>query len=156
MGDIRLVEAVVWTAREASNLRRLREEVFIEEQRVPVEEEFDDIDPVAHHVLVYDGEKAVGTGRLYDQEDGTVGRIGRMAVAKSCRGKGVGRLILRALMSEGVRRGYQLMILDAQVQAIPFYMDSGFVVTGEEHLDCGIPHRMMEISASEASGILDQ
>ncbi|MCC5875718.1 MAG: GNAT family N-acetyltransferase [Candidatus Sumerlaeia bacterium] len=157
MAGFHLIGGVDWASPESHDMRKLREEVFIVEQQVPPNEEFDEIDLVAYHVLIIDDAgKSVATGRLYNHDDGSVGRIGRMAVAKQARGQGVGRMVLRALMAEGIRRRYQRMILDAQVQAIPFYENSGFIVYGEEHLDCGIPHRMMEITSSQAAKILAQ
>jgi predicted GNAT family N-acyltransferase len=152
------LQTAEWESPLGELLRALRIEVFVEEQQVPPDEEIDDIDPDAVHLVVLDGGgKVLATGRFFDADGrGMIGRIGRMAVAKSARGRGVGRMILRGLMVEGLRRGFGKMILDAQVQAIPFYEDSGFVAYGEEHLDCGIPHRMMEITRDEAIKVLQR
>ena len=147
-----------WDSPLGEQLRALRIEVFVKEQGVPHDEEIDDIDPNAVHMVVQDGSgNVIATGRFYDADGrGMVGRIGRMAVVKEARGRGAGRKILRGLMMEGLRRGFEKMILDAQTQAIPFYEDSGFVAYGGEHLDCGIPHRMMEITREDAIKVLQR
>lgn len=143
---------VEWNDPDADGLRRLRQEVFVVEQDVPPDMEFDEIDLTAFHVVVInENGEIVATGRLYDPDGtGKVGRIGRMAVAKKARRKGVGSLVLKGLLDEGKRRGYTRFILDAQVHAIPFYESCGFRVFGGEHLDCGIPHKMMERIVGEA------
>lgn len=133
---------------EGEDLRaavRIRFTVFVEEQGVPEDEELDENDPVAEHVLVIDRDGApVATARLYTDNACGDGRIGRMATLKSARGKGAGSAAMAALMERALKRGFRRVILDAQVQAIPFYEKHGFRVYGEEHLDCGIPHKEME------------
>lgn len=132
-----------WDSEEADKARLIRTKVFQEEQKVPADEEFDDIDLTAWHVLVTEDSGApLGTGRLFEFEGG--GRIGRMAVSAEARGLGVGRRVIELLLAEGRRRGWRRFVLDAQVRAIGFYERCGFTVIGEEHLDAGIPHRMME------------
>jgi predicted GNAT family N-acyltransferase len=148
------VERFFWDdAVRRAAAEQLRMDVFVAEQGVPADEEIDDIDPVALHVLVRDAATgvALGTGRVFDPDgSGRIARIGRMAVARTARRRGVGRRVLIALMREGLARGVAEMVLDAQTHAIPFYASLGFEVTGPEHLDCGIPHRMMGIAAAAA------
>ena len=114
----------------------VREEVFIQEQGVSVEEEMDQRDPACIHVVAYglDG-TAVGTGRLLPD-----GHIGRMAVRKPHRGKGVGALLLAQLVDEARRRGHLQVELAAQVHAQAFYAAQGFVAEGPVFLDAGIDH----------------
>lgn len=120
-------------------LRAVRETVFIGEQRVPVEEEWDDGDETAVHALAIDEHGApMGTGRLLPN-----GRIGRMAVLGHFRGRGVGAAILERLMMEAKHRGHSHLVLDSQVHAIEFYERFGFSAQGEEFMDAGIPHRTM-------------
>ena len=121
---------------------RIRHQVFVEEQSVPLEEEGDEHDAQAFHVLgrLLDGQ-AVATGRLVIR--GTSGKLGRIAVSKSWRGQGWGRSVMHALMDEAARRGLRELLLDSQVHAIPFYEGLGFAVQGPVFLECGIPHRRM-------------
>jgi predicted GNAT family N-acyltransferase len=121
---------------ELTTVRRI---VFIEEQRVPEALELDESDSTCHHVLVTDaGNKPVGTGRI-----GPDGRIGRMAVLKEYRRRGVGSALLAALLDYARQEQYAGIYLHAQVDAIPFYEKHGFIVNGEQFMDAGIPHRNM-------------
>lgn len=120
---------------------RIRLEVFVEEQQVPLEEELDVRDAQCLHAIAYDADgQAMGTGRLLPD-----GHIGRMAVRKSWRGQGVGSLLLIALMGAARQRGDAEVVLDAQLQARPFYARHGFVEEGETFMDAGIPHRVMRL-----------
>lgn len=120
----------------------LRIEVFVVEQGVPVELEWDEGDEVSTHAVAYDEDgQAVGTGRLLPD-----GHIGRMAVRKSARGKGIGAQVLRALLDEAKRLGYQELVLHAQTHAVDFYTRYGFRLRGEEFMEAGIPHRMMTLT----------
>ncbi len=120
---------------------RIRLEVFVEEQRVPLEEELDARDAHCLHAIAYDADgRAMGTGRLLPD-----GHIGRMAVRKAWRGQGVGSLLLVALMDAARRRGDAEVVLDAQLHARPFYARHGFVEEGETFMDAGIPHRVMRL-----------
>jgi len=117
----------------------IRNTVFVVEQSVPEEIEMDDLDADAQHVLAFLDGIPVGTGRIT-----AAGRIGRMAVLGECRGRGVGREILIALMHIG--RGYPVdrLCLSAQCHAIRFYERMGFVAQGDIYEEAGIPHRWME------------
>ena len=114
----------------------IRSAVFVDEQKVPLEMELDAWDPRSVHAVAFDADAAaVGTGRLLPD-----GHIGRMAVARSARGSGVGSALLRALMDEARRRGHRFAVLSAQTHAIEFYRRHGYEVAGSEYLDAGIPH----------------
>lgn len=140
MGRVEVV--IVATLDERDTAYAIRREVFIDEQEIPADEEFDDIDPTATHVLVrVDGEPA-GTGRVYFE--GAVARIGRMAVRKAFRRHGVGREVLRALMRLAVEGGAERLVLHAQMQAVGFYGKEGFTAVGEPFDEAGIPHCRME------------
>lgn len=129
------VTLVDW--REASALLdALRYEVFVLGQGVPAELERDGRDPDCAHVLALsESDEPIGTGRLLPD-----GRIGRMAVIESWRGRGVGAAVLDALMDEARRRGFAETHLHAQSHAKDFYLRHGYVVEGEEYLEAGIPH----------------
>ena len=114
----------------------LRFMVFVEEQQVPAEIELDSFDALSVHAVAFDADDgAIGTGRLLPD-----GHIGRMAVAKSARGNGVGSALLRVLMEEARRRGHTHAVLSAQTHATDFYRKHGYVAYGAEYDDAGIPH----------------
>jgi predicted esterase YcpF (UPF0227 family)/predicted GNAT family N-acyltransferase len=121
--------------------RRIRTEVFVQEQHVPPEEELDAMDAECVHAVAYDGDgQAMGTGRLLPD-----GHIGRMAVCRPWRGQGVGSLLLTALLDAARRRGDAEAVLAAQMHARPFYARHGFQEEGETFMDAGIPHRLMRL-----------
>jgi predicted GNAT family N-acyltransferase len=118
----------------------IREAVFVAEQGVPPEIELDDWDERCEHAIAYDAAGApVGTGRLLPD-----GHIGRMAVLRESRGKGVGARLLDALIERARARGISRVALNAQAHAAPFYARFGFVVAGEAFMEAGIPHLAME------------
>lgn len=117
----------------------IRNAVFIIEQSVPIEIEMDGQDPLARHVLAYVDGRPVGTGRITPD-----GRIGRMAVLREARGKGVGTAILMSLLEIAREMAFDQVGLSAQCQAIPFYSRLGFAATGPVYQEAGIDHRWME------------
>ena len=131
------LELLSWEdARPHASLVRFA--VFVEEQGVPREIELDEQDPVSLHAVVFEQGKAVATGRLLPD-----GHIGRMAVLKEWRNRGIGALILQALM-EAARPRHTHIVLSAQVQAVPFYRTHGFVTDGDEYMEAGIRHQAMK------------
>lgn len=124
----------------------LRMTVFVEEQKVPVEEELDDLDPVSTHFLATDENGTpVGTARVY--EVGEIGKIGRVCVEKSQRGTGLGARLIETCLTELKQRPHLKQAkLGAQTHAIGFYERFGFHVIGEEYLDGGIPHQDMVLA----------
>ena len=126
-------------ATEGSAIKAIRETVFIHEQGVPIELEWDGLDPSCAHVLARsDRGEAIGTARM--QPNGT---IGRMAVLKDWRGRGVGGVLLQRLLGLATQQGLTCVRLSAQTHALGFYERPGFRVTGEPFMDAGIPHRNM-------------
>ena len=124
---------------EADKLRFIRTVVFIQEQQVPVELEWDEFDAISKHVLAFDNDRnPIGTARLLPD-----GRIGRMAVLKEWRGKGVGSAMLKKLLQELMRQDVTRAILNAQTSVIPFYQKFGFQTEGEVFIEAGIPHIKM-------------
>ena len=132
------VEVDRWDAvREEA--RAIRYDVFVIEQGVPVELEWDEWDDQCWHALAHDAAgRAVATGRLLPD-----GHIGRMAVRKEARGTGVGARVLETLIDKARALGYPELILNAQTHAMPFYARAGFTPEGEEFEEAGIPHRTM-------------
>lgn len=123
---------------DRSILRAIREEVFVREQFVPVDMEWDEFDERSHHVMAMVDDVPVGTGRLLPD-----GHIGRMAVLKPWRGHGAGGALLTSLMEVARGLGMRRVVLNAQIQAMPFYLRHGFQAEGEKFMDAGIPHRRM-------------
>ncbi len=123
--------------------REIRKRVFVEEQGF--EEEFDTTDKRSIHVVVYDDEgKAVGTGRTFADGDG-VYSIGRVAVEKNSRSKGVGEYIMNRLVDECRRHHAKKVQLWSQEHAVGFYEKTGFVADGQTMLEQGVMHMRMEM-----------
>jgi predicted GNAT family N-acyltransferase len=116
----------------------IRFEVFVREQRVPAEIELDAQDAVSLHALSFIENKAVATGRLLPD-----GHIGRMAVLKAWRGRGIGAQMLARLIEAARQRGDRQVALSAQVHAIGFYRSHGFRPLGEVYQEAGIDHQAM-------------
>jgi predicted GNAT family N-acyltransferase len=133
------IELAPWSAAQ-NEARRIRFAVFVEEQRVPAELELDDMDEPSVHALAFEGNEAVGTGRLLPD-----GHIGRMAVMKPWRGRGVGAALLRRLIDAARERGDREVLLSAQVHALGFYRAQGFAAYGEVYDDAGLPHQSMRL-----------
>lgn len=121
--------------KDNDDIRRIRDSVFIAEQAVPPELEWDDEDKEAVHFLAFAGKFAVGTARLLRD-----GHIGRVAVLKDWRGLKIGNALMHAAIAEAGSRGLHHLALSAQVHATRFYERLGFVIVSDEYLDAGIPH----------------
>jgi predicted GNAT family N-acyltransferase len=133
---------------DVESLRAVREPVFVQEQQVPIEEEWDELDPTSRHVIARDLQgRPIGTARLTPER-----KIGRMAVMKDWRGRGVGAAMLQALLDLARSLGYDEVSLNAQVDALGFYQRFGFEPYGEEFMEAGIRHRAMRrrVEAPEA------
>ncbi|MFO0692241.1 MAG: YbgC/FadM family acyl-CoA thioesterase [Polyangiales bacterium] len=119
--------------------RALREAVFVREQGIAPELEWDDADERARHVVIENRlGRPLATGRL-----GPDGRLGRMAVHRSLRGEGLGRRVLESLLDEARSQGLAEVVLHAQRTAIPFYERAGFERTSDVFVEAGIPHVTM-------------
>lgn len=124
--------------------RPVRNEVFIVEQRVPRELEWDEWDERSEHAVALDeGSNTIGTARLLPD-----GRVGRMAVLLSWRRKGVGAALLDALLQRARDKGMPEVVLHAQTHAVGFYRRFGFSPKGDEFLEAGIPHQEMSLMLS--------
>lgn len=119
---------------------RIRTRVFVQEQRIPAELEWDDADASALHVVVYNRlDQPVATGRLLQAGPGQA-KIGRVAVHEVLRGGGAGQRVMQALMDAARTRGNTEVMLHAQRSAENFYTRLGFVPRGEPFEEVGIPH----------------
>ncbi|MEU0413309.1 GNAT family N-acetyltransferase [Streptomyces griseorubiginosus] len=130
----------------------VRKEVFVGEQGVPEDIEYDAYDAVALHVLaVREDGVPLGTGRLLfgaaaagkTGGDESVGSLGRLAVTQAARGLGVGAALVRAIEDAARARGLAAVGLHAQTHALGFYERLGYVAYGPEFPDAGIAHRAM-------------
>lgn len=135
----RFTVALVDPLADHDALRQVRDEVFVCEQGVPEAIERDALDPLCAHVLARDSAgRPIGTGRLAPD-----GRIGRMAVLRDWRGRGVGVALLRALVARAEVDGLREVHLHAQVSAEGFYAAEGFLPVGERFEEAGILHQGM-------------
>ena len=126
-------------AHDAPALRRVRHDVFVIEQKIPESLEWDDADAASLHALAEDDAGGpIGCGRLLAD-----GHVGRLAVVRAWRGRGVGAALLGRLVDEARLRGHARVVLNAQTQAMPFYARYGFEASGSEFDEAGIPHREM-------------
>jgi predicted GNAT family N-acyltransferase len=122
-----------------TELAQVRRRVFIEEQQVPEELEWDEYDDTCHHILVCDdNNNPIATGRIKPD-----GHIGRIAVLKPWRNQGIGSAILKELLAYAISKKIHRIYLNAQTTAIPFYLKHGFVTCSDEFMDAGIPHKTM-------------
>ncbi len=146
IGNDFIVEPATWEI-DQDDLRAVRIEVFVHEQQVPEDEEWDEFDANSHHVVARDSTgRPIGTGRLTPMRT-----IGRMAILREWRGKQVGVAILRVLIERARELHYPAVELHAQTHAIEFYARSGFVAFGEEYDECGIRHRSMRLELEPLS-----
>ncbi|MYT70538.1 MULTISPECIES: GNAT family N-acetyltransferase [unclassified Streptomyces] len=146
--DLRVAE----TEADRAACFAVRRDVFVTEQGVPQELEYDAYDTDAVHVLaVREDGTPLGTGRLLTGEAAAVknggaedvGALGRLAVAKAARGLGVGAALVGAIEGAARDRGLSAVDLHAQTHALGFYERLGYEAYGPEFPDAGIPHRAM-------------
>ena len=120
----------------------LRHHGFVDEKGVPVEEELDELEAEATHILAANDGVPVGTARVVYQDE--IAKIGRVCVQKSARGTGLGAdLIKAAVQLAKDQPGVKIAKLGAQLHALGFYEKLGFSVYGPVYLDAGIEHRDM-------------
>ena len=132
------VKPVYWTATQKI-LREIRTKVFVEEQGVSPELEWDGLDEHAYHVIAYAPDGApVGTGRLLQDS-----HIGRICVLRNWRGMGIGKSILEMLLVTAHKMGYEKVTLHAQTRVKEFYSRRGFRARGKEFMEAGIAHIAM-------------
>ena len=133
MNSIRVRKAD-WHKNNA-DIRRIREAVFVAEQSIPPELEWDAEDASAQHFLAYEGDFPIGTVRLLPD-----GEIGRLSVLKDWRGLNVGDALLNAAIEQAEQRDLKQQKLSAQVYATAFYERFGFTVVSDEFLEAGLAH----------------
>lgn len=122
---------------------KIREAVFINEQKVPLSEEVDEYDTTATHYLVYNLKNqpiATCRSRLYENKL----KIERVCVLKPHRGKKIGEKIMFHVEKEAQKQGYKGTILAVQLQVVPFYQKLGYQICSESFIDANIEHYLME------------
>lgn len=127
-------------------VKKIRTEVFTNEQKADAKGEFDFYDNSAEFALLYDDNTAIATARLVKTELGF--KIGRIAVLKQYRGQNLGDKIVRAVVERAFSLGAQQVFVDAQNYAVGFYERIGFEVIGDEITDRGLPHIPMCLDRS--------
>ena len=130
------------TRAELAAVRAVRLRVFVQEQGVPETEEYDELDAVADHAIALADGAAVATGRLIDEEPG-VARIGRMAVDRAWRRRGIGGRVLAYLEVEARSTGCRESVLHAQRYVEGFYARHGYRPEGAPFDEAGIEHITM-------------
>jgi len=138
MGNPFTVSLVCWHDGEPL-LKSIREEVFVREQGVPAELEWDGLDESCRHALALSHQgNAIGCGRMF-----TNGHIGRISVLPQWRKQKVGTAIMEALLDYARAQKYKKVDVDAQTYALPFYHSFGFAEHGKEFMEAGLPHIKM-------------
>lgn len=134
------IKQVTWSTHE-TQLRQIRETVFVKEQFVPASLEWDGQDDIATHLIAFDNtHNALGCARIINQKS-----IGRMAVLKEKRGIGIGASLLKEAIELCRVQGQTIATLSAQMHAVPFYEKAGFVVCSKPYLDANIQHVDMQL-----------
>lgn len=128
-------------------VKSIRMQVFVNEQNIKCEEEFDELDHRSLFAVLYDGVSAVATARITEIPQGL--KIGRIAVLKDFRGKHYGAQIVNAVVSKSIEAGADRVYVDAQNHAVNFYEKLGFRICGAEIIDRGIAHTPMCIDKGD-------
>ncbi|MCM3595174.1 GNAT family N-acetyltransferase [Metabacillus idriensis] len=137
-----MIARIVKSDEELQDAYDVRTKVFVEEQQVPEEEEIDQFEREASHVVLYDGDKPVGAGRFRILNG--IGKIERICVLPDYRSKGAGKIIMEKLEEIAASKEMQTLKLNAQTHAEPFYEKLGYnTISKETFLDAGIPHVTM-------------
>lgn len=127
----------------------IRKEVFCDEQKYPVEAEFDELDKVTPHLTVYKDGVPVGTGRVVYVDENSC-HIGRIAVKKVCRGEGIGRCVVETLLRRIKEENIPTVTIEAQTHAAPFYEKLGFKIVSHDVIyDLHVPHYKMILNFGE-------
>ena len=137
------IEIVKWID-GLSQLKNIREKVFIQEQKVTPQLEWDGMDEKAIHFLVFNDKAAIGCARAIVIKDHM--QLGRMAVLKEYRGQGIGGALIEKAVTTAKLNQLSAIYISAQCHAIDFYKKFGFEVTSDIYLDAEIPHRDMTLN----------
>ncbi|MBS4177375.1 GNAT family N-acetyltransferase [Lederbergia citrea] len=120
----------------------IRKKVFVEEQHVPYELEIDEFEDDAAHFVIYDEDQPIGAGR-FRFIDGN-GKVERICILPAFRGTGAGKRMMNAIEDYAHASEINVLKLNAQTSAIPFYEKLGYHIVSDEFMDAGIPHKTMK------------
>jgi predicted GNAT family N-acyltransferase len=137
------------TPAELKTVFSIREEVFVREQQVPAEEEYDEFEAASRHFLAFSDGKPCGTARWRTTSNGV--KLERFAVLAPYRGRGVGQALVRAVLDDVLSQQpepIETIYLHAQLSAMPLYAGFGFKPVGNQFDECGIQHVKMVLPAS--------
>ena len=140
------VEIAKWP-QDSATIKDIRRKVFVIEQGVEPEIEWDGRDHTCTHVIARIDDEPIGTGRIMPS-----GHIGRLAVLNNQRGKQIGKALLELLIDIAKQQGLEEVYLNSQVQAVGFYEQYGFIVEGKVFMVAGIPHQRMEMKLTYDDG----
>jgi predicted GNAT family N-acyltransferase len=133
---------IVKTDKELKDAFYVRQTVFVQEQKVPMEEEIDAYEEDSVHFVLYDDDnKPIGAGRYRTFDE--YGKVERICILSTNRKGGAGKAVMNKIEEYASNNGAPALKLNAQTQAIPFYSKLGYEVISEEFLDAGIPHKTM-------------
>ncbi len=138
MSENHLVIRLADWEKDKTALSAIRNQVFIKEQNVPEDMEWDEFDSNASHFLALEDNQAIACARLK-----TDGQIGRMAVLPEYRNKGTGKKLLQFVLQEATAQKLGMVYLHAQLSALDFYENQGFTARGDVFYEANIPHREM-------------
>ncbi len=141
------IKYIVYNDPDFSLVKNIRNAVFVNEQGIDINKEFDALDEKSTFALLFENGKAVATSRVTELDDKI--KIGRIAVLKECRGKHFGEVIVNAILKKAFEYNTLKVYVDAQNHAVPFYQKLGFAVCGDELVDRGIVHTPMCIDKGD-------
>jgi len=141
MDDLKI--EIIYGLEGFEKVKGIRYRVFVQEQGVPQELEWDSFDRIAYHLILHLNNTPVGTARLFTKENRSY--IGRVAVLKEYRGRGYGRIIMKAIMEHAKNIGIKRIYLHSQTYIKDFYKKLGYKEIGDEFTEAGITHIEMFI-----------
>jgi len=140
--NIKLIEVIIVSNdQQLKDAYKVRKKVFVDEQHVPEEEEIDHLESKATHFVLYQEGNPIGAGRLRIVDG--YGKVERICVLKESRASGAGKAMMDTIEAYANEQGINLLKLNAQTHALPFYSKLGYEIVSEEFLDAGIPHKSM-------------
>lgn len=138
---------ISWTDKTDSTIYKdalaIRYQVFVNEQKVPVTLEVDELETSSLHLVLYEKDQPIATARIYKLNEDTY-KVQRVAVLPEHRKHGVGTKLMKAVEEKAKLNQTKQLTLGSQNSAIPFYKKLGYTISSEEFMDAGIPHHSME------------
>ena len=140
-----MIKSMIVKNKEQFNIAyKIRLEVFVKEQKVPIEMELDEEDKKATHLILLKNDKPIGCGRIIFYSDNKNASLGRIAIIKSERKKGYGKILCERLINICREKQIEKITIHAQYDAVEFYKKLGFIKKGKTFMEAGIKHIKME------------